>query len=120
LESAALAETLCGSPLYMAPEILQHQRYDSKADLWSTGAVLFECIAGKPPFNGVNHIDLLRNIQRKAVRLPEGVRVSSECVMLLRILLNRNPISRASFQEFYRANQRFVGLGCGGGGIGGI
>jgi len=34
LETAALAETLCGSPLYMAPEILQHQKYDSKADLW--------------------------------------------------------------------------------------
>lgn len=42
LEATALAETLCGSPLYMAPEILSFKRYDAKADLWSVGAVLFE------------------------------------------------------------------------------
>lgn len=114
LQTASLAETLCGSPLYMAPEILQHQRYDAKADLWSAGTVLFEMIAGKPPFNGENHIDLLRNIQRKAVRLPNDVRVSKECVNLLRILLNRNPLSRAGFNEFITATNAFVALGCAG------
>lgn len=113
LESAALAETLCGSPLYMAPEILQHQKYDGKADLWSAGTVLFEMIAGKPPFNGVNHIDLLRNIQRKAVRLPEGVRVSPECVKLLRGLLNRNPVNRDPFEIFFETAEKFIDLGCG-------
>eukprot|EP00543_Licmophora_paradoxa_P009635 CAMPEP_0202477472 /NCGR_PEP_ID=MMETSP1360-20130828/93959_1 /ASSEMBLY_ACC=CAM_ASM_000848 /TAXON_ID=515479 /ORGANISM="Licmophora paradoxa, Strain CCMP2313" /LENGTH=984 /DNA_ID=CAMNT_0049104717 /DNA_START=1310 /DNA_END=4264 /DNA_ORIENTATION=- len=112
LQTASLAETLCGSPLYMAPEILQHQRYDAKADLWSVGAVLFEMIAGKPPFNGENHIDLLRNIQRKAVRLPQDVKVSKECVTLLRILLNRNPLARAGFREFIEACDAFVALGC--------
>jgi hypothetical protein len=87
-------------------------RYDAKADLWSVGTVLFEMIAGKPPFNGENHIDLLRNIQRKAVRLPTEVRVSKECVNLLRILLNRNPLSRAGFREFFTACDAFVALGC--------
>ena len=89
-------------------------RYDAKADLWSAGTVLFEMIAGKPPFNGENHIDLLRNIQRKAVRLPNDVRVSKECVNLLRILLNRNPLSRAGFNEFIAATNAFVALGCAG------
>lgn len=42
-----LAETLCGSPLYMAPEILQFTKYDAKADLWSVGTILFELLAGK-------------------------------------------------------------------------
>lgn len=114
LQTASLAETLCGSPLYMAPEILQHHRYDAKADLWSVGTVLFEMIAGRPPFNGENHIDLLRNIQRKAVRLPPDVRVSKACVNLLRLLLNRNPLSRAGFKEFFEACDAFVALGCGG------
>jgi serine/threonine-protein kinase ULK/ATG1 len=112
LQTTSLAETLCGSPLYMAPEILQHQRYDAKADLWSVGTVLFEMISGRPPFNGENHIDLLRNIQRKAVRLPPDVKVSKECVQLLRILLNRNPLSRAGFKEFLEACDAFVALGC--------
>lgn len=40
-----MAETLCGSPLYMAPEILLSQRYDAKADLWSVGAILFEAVS---------------------------------------------------------------------------
>jgi serine/threonine-protein kinase ULK/ATG1 len=114
LQTTSLAETLCGSPLYMAPEILQHHRYDAKADLWSVGTVLFEMICGRPPFNGENHIDLLRNIQRKAVRLPPDVRVSKECVNLLRLLLNRNPLSRAGFKEFFEACDAFVALGCNG------
>mmetsp|Transcript_17912 Transcript_17912/g.37329 ORF Transcript_17912/g.37329 Transcript_17912/m.37329 type:complete len:1085 (-) Transcript_17912:214-3468(-) len=109
-----LAETMCGSPLYMAPEILLGQKYDAKADLWSVGTVLFEMIAGKPPFNGQNHFDLLKNIQHQAVRLPNDVRVSKECVQLLRILLARKPPARANFQEFFEACDAFVGLGCNG------
>ena len=69
-------------------------------------------ISGSPPFHGENHIDLLRNIQRKAVRLPPDVRVSRECVNLLRLLLNRNPLSRAGFKEFFEACDAFVALGC--------
>jgi len=114
LQTASLAETLCGSPLYMAPEILQHHRYDAKADLWSVGTVLFEMIAGHPPFNGENHIDLLRNIQTKPVRLPPNVQISHTCVKLLRLLLNRNPLSRAGFKEFFECCADFVALGCGG------
>ena len=69
-------------------------------------------ISGRPPFNGENHIDLLRNIQRKAVRLPPDVHVSKECVKLLRLLLNRNPLSRAGFKEFLEATDALVALGC--------
>jgi Domain of unknown function (DUF3543) len=69
-------------------------------------------ISGEPPFHGENHIDLLRNIQRKAVRLPKDVRVSKECVNLLRVLLSRNPLTRAGFKEFFEACDAFVSLGC--------
>jgi hypothetical protein len=71
-------------------------------------------ITGKTPFNGENHIDLLRNIQRKAVRLPNDVKVSKECVNLLRILLNRNPLSRAGYHDFVSACDDFINLGCAG------
>ncbi|KAH9974492.1 kinase-like domain-containing protein [Lactifluus volemus] len=62
LPNAMMAETLCGSPLYMAPEILSGQKYDAKADLWSVGAVLYEMSVGKAPFRAANHIELLRKI----------------------------------------------------------
>lgn len=42
-----LAATLCGSPLFMAPEILRYQKYDEKADLWSVGTILFEMVTGQ-------------------------------------------------------------------------
>lgn len=112
LQKTSMADTLCGSPLYMAPEILQHQPYDNKADLWSVGTVLFEMITGRPPFHGENHIDLLHNIQRKAVRLPPDLKVSDQCIDLLRILLNRSPKKRAGLSEFVRKSDAFVSLGC--------
>lgn len=45
-------ETVCGSPFYMAPEVLQFQRYDCKVDMWSVGVILFELLNGYPPFRG--------------------------------------------------------------------
>lgn len=80
-----LAETLCGSPLYMAPEILKFYKYDSKADLWSVGTVLYELVVGRPPFNGINHVQLLHNIERSEARIPPDVlpRLSAHLVALI-------------------------------------
>lgn len=73
LPAASLAETLCGSPLYMAPEILRYEKYDAKADLWSIGAVTFEMTTGKPPFRASNHIELQKRIERHEdkIRFPD-------------------------------------------------
>lgn len=104
LQPQGLAETLCGSPLYMAPEILQFHKYDAKADLWSVGAILFELLTGKPPFNGANHLQLLQNIERgEGGRLPVGVAasLSPSCKQLLQQLLRRNPLERISYEEFF-------------------
>ena len=102
LGPSKLAETLCGSPLYMAPEILALKRYDAKADLWSAGTVLFEMVAGRPPYSGRDHRDLLRNIRRKALRLPKDVTVSRECLDVLQKLLRRDPLKRCAFEDFFR------------------
>ena len=71
-------------------------------------------ITGRPPFDGENHIDLLRNIETKSVRLPVDVKISTECVKLLRLLLNRNPQKRGGFREFCNASEDFVKIGCNG------
>ncbi|KAJ2983122.1 hypothetical protein NUW54_g10666 [Trametes sanguinea] len=117
LPSAMMAETLCGSPLYMAPEILSYQKYDSKADLWSVGAVLYEMAVGKPPFRAQNHIELLKKIEEsKGIKFPdedpqavaraqakgdELKPVPPDIKMLIRALLKRIPAERASFEEFF-------------------
>lgn len=63
VEPSDLAETLCGSPLYMAPEILRYEKYDAKADLWSVGAIAYEMVFGNPPYRAENHVHLLRVIE---------------------------------------------------------
>ncbi|KAL8773202.1 MAG: hypothetical protein Q9209_001878 [Squamulea sp. 1 TL-2023] len=103
LPSTSLAETLCGSPLYMAPEILRYEKYDAKADLWSVGTVLYEMMVGKPPFRASNHVELLRKIERgeDKIKFPEETTLSDSLKRLIRRLLRRNPVERISFIDFF-------------------
>ena len=94
-----MAETLCGSPLYMAPEILRSHKYDAKADLWSVGTILHELITGKPPYSGSNQVQLLRHVDEVEVSAPPHV--SSICAHLLLNLLKRAPTERLSFEAFF-------------------
>ncbi|CAH2063155.1 unnamed protein product [Thlaspi arvense] len=109
LTPESMAETFCGSPLYMAPEIIRNQKYDAKADLWSAGAILFQLVTGKPPFDGTNHIQLFHNIVRDTeLKFPEDAlnELHPDCVNLCRSLLRRNPIERLTFREFF--SHRFL------------
>ena len=103
LPSTSLAETLCGSPLYMAPEILRYEKYDAKADLWSVGTVLYEMMTSKPPFRASNHVELLRRIEKgeDRIKFPDDVLVSDSMQRLIRALLKRDPKERMSFADFF-------------------
>jgi serine/threonine-protein kinase ULK/ATG1 len=122
LPNQMMAETLCGSPLYMAPEILGYKQYDVKADLWSVGVVLYEMSVGKPPFRAQNHIELLKKIQmaKSTVRFPDEEDTSgrtdiqpvpADIKQLIRSLLKLEPVNRASFEDFFGseavANSKF-------------
>ncbi|KAL1175829.1 hypothetical protein V6Z11_A04G115900 [Gossypium hirsutum] len=111
LQPRGLAETLCGSPLYMAPEIMQLQKYDAKADLWSVGAILFQLVTGKTPFTGNNQIQLLQNILKSTeLHFPvENDYLTADCKDLCQKLLRRNPVERLTFEEFF--NHPFLSEG---------
>jgi len=51
LHEGKLRETLCGTPLYLSPEMLQGERYDDKIDIWALGAMGYELFTGQNPFN---------------------------------------------------------------------
>ncbi|CAG8957005.1 hypothetical protein HYFRA_00012485 [Hymenoscyphus fraxineus] len=104
LPKTSLAETLCGSPLYMAPEILRYEKYDAKADLWSIGTVLFEMLVGKAPFRANNHVELLRKIEMSEdqIEFPKKLIITSGLKDLLRALLRRKPGERIEFTDFFR------------------
>uniref|UniRef100_A0A7N0RH35 Protein kinase domain-containing protein n=2 Tax=Kalanchoe fedtschenkoi TaxID=63787 RepID=A0A7N0RH35_KALFE len=103
LQPRGLAETLCGSPLYMAPEIMQLQKYDAKADMWSVGAILFQLVTGRTPFNGNSQVQLLQNIIKSTDLYfpPNNNGLTSDCKDLCRKLLRRNPVERLTFEEFF-------------------
>jgi serine/threonine-protein kinase ULK/ATG1 len=103
LPAASLAETLCGSPLYMAPEILRYEKYDAKADLWSVGTVMYEMVTGRPPFRAANHVELLRKIELQSDDLPwdSSIIVSDDMKSVIRGLLKKNPVERISFDSFF-------------------
>ncbi|EPY49807.1 ULK/ULK protein kinase Atg1 [Schizosaccharomyces cryophilus OY26] len=103
LQTSSMAETLCGSPLYMAPEILRYEKYDAKADLWSVGAVLYEMAVGKPPFKAPNHVELLRRIQRAkdVIKFPEEAYIHPDIKGLICALLKQNPADRIDYDQFF-------------------
>ena len=75
-EQEELYETLCGTPMYMAPEIHNGMKYTEKADLWSIGVLLYEMVTGKPPFPGKNLLDLRQRIHEGKYTLQKGIKLS--------------------------------------------
>lgn len=99
------ARIVCGSPLYMAPEVLQFQEYDSKVDMWSTGAILFELLNGHPPFYGRSNCQLLQNIKNCTILpFPEVILsdLHPDCIDICTKLLCQNPGKRLSTEEFLK------------------
>ena len=43
-----------GTPLYMAPELVREESYDSKVDIWAAGVVIYTMLSGNPPFYGAD------------------------------------------------------------------
>jgi len=93
-----LLHTVCGTPSYVAPEILAKKGYDgAKADVWSCGVVLFTVTAGYLPFNDYNITVLYRKIYRGQFRFPKWM--SCDLKNLLSRMLDTNSKTRISVDE---------------------
>uniref|UniRef100_A0A8D0H1Q5 non-specific serine/threonine protein kinase n=1 Tax=Sphenodon punctatus TaxID=8508 RepID=A0A8D0H1Q5_SPHPU len=88
LQNNMMAATLCGSPMYMAPEVIMSQHYDAKADLWSIGTIIYQCLTGKAPFQ-VSYLTVSNAC------IPRET--SSQLRQLLLGLLQRNHKDRMDF-----------------------
>ncbi|XP_029475345.1 serine/threonine-protein kinase ULK1 isoform X2 [Rhinatrema bivittatum] len=102
LQSNMMAATLCGSPMYMAPEVIMSQHYDGKADLWSVGTIIYQCLTGKAPFQASSPQDLRLFYEKNKSLIPNIPReTSSHLRQLLLGLLQRNHKDRMDFDEFF-------------------
>lgn len=96
-----MIDTICGSPLYMSPEIMKNNKYDSKSDLWSVGVILYEMIVGELPFYATNHYQLVKKIHTAPVIIPDNAKMSNECRDLISKLLDKNPETRIGWIDFF-------------------
>ncbi|KAF9418307.1 hypothetical protein HW555_004840 [Spodoptera exigua] len=86
-----------GTPLYMAPELIEEKPYDHQADLWSLGCIVYELIAGQPPFCTMSIWQLVRMIRHKPVQWPSFI--SSDARSFLQGLLHKDPMKRMTWPE---------------------
>ncbi|CAB3242027.1 unnamed protein product [Arctia plantaginis] len=86
-----------GTPLYMAPELIEEKPYDHQADLWSLGCIVYELIAGQPPFCTMSIWQLVRMIRHKPVQWPSFI--STEARSFLQGLLHKDPMKRMTWPE---------------------
>lgn len=93
--------TQCGTPGYVAPEILEGTPYDTKADMWSLGVIVYILLGGYPPFIEQNQRELFRKIRKGQYEFHEEYwgQVSSEAKDLISSLLTVNPSQRLSAEE---------------------
>uniref|UniRef100_A0A8C4IS33 non-specific serine/threonine protein kinase n=1 Tax=Dicentrarchus labrax TaxID=13489 RepID=A0A8C4IS33_DICLA len=102
LQTNTMAATLCGSPMYMAPEVIMSQHYDAKADLWSIGTIVYQSLTGKAPFHASTPQELRLFYESNRTLLPSIPKeTSSNLRHLLMGLLQRNHKERISFDEFF-------------------
>lgn len=93
--------SFCGTPLYMAPELLSDRKYNNKADLWSFGVIMYEMLYGINPYNYPkslnNLLDLIKNQE-----ISFNSIYSNECMNLVKSLLQVDVQKRINWEDFFK------------------
>lgn len=107
----------CGTPYFVAPEILLREGYDQQADMWSVGVIMFCLLSGSLPFTGKRHLDLFKSIIAGEFEFDEKdwEEVSDDAKDLICKLLVTNPDKRYTAKDalrskWIRANDRMLKL----------
>lgn len=95
--------TVCGTPNYIAPEILENKDGHSfEVDTWSLGVIMYTMLVGKPPFETKDVKATYRRIKANNYEFPKHVSVSEHAKSLIRWVLNTSPAMRPSLDDMVR------------------
>jgi polo-like kinase 1 len=92
--------TICGTPNYIAPEVLEGRAGHSyEVDIWSLGVIIYTLIIGKPPFETTDVKATYGRIKRNQYSFPEHVSISDEARDLISRILTGDPSARPTLEQ---------------------
>lgn len=94
IRDGELAQTFCGTPEYLAPEVLEGKGYNKVADWWSLGILTYEMMFGLPPFYHNSQKEMFRRIKEGEFRFSDKVKVSDEAKDFIMKMLRKDPATR--------------------------
>ncbi|XP_022112093.1 serine/threonine-protein kinase 33-like [Acanthaster planci] len=99
--SDSMMQTMCGTPMYMAPEVIDNQGYSQQCDVWSIGVIAYMLLSGYPPFTGRDEDGLYEEIRRGELDFSGAVwrKVSDEAKNAIQGLLTVDPAHRLTASE---------------------
>lgn len=89
--------TFCGTPEFMAPEIISGKPYDRSVDWWAFGVLMFQMLLCQSPFKGEDEDDIFNAIEHDDVRYP--ISMPRQTVLVLQALLTKDPAERLGSSE---------------------
>ncbi|XP_076465108.1 calcium/calmodulin-dependent protein kinase type IV-like isoform X2 [Babylonia areolata] len=100
IDNEVKLSTVCGTPAYCAPEVLQGKPYDKSADLWSVGVIAYILLCGYDPFFSENETEMYRKIIKGDYHFDEEYwgEITENAKDFVRKLLNVNPKKRLTAQ----------------------